>query len=71
MAAIISLRDVNDHTEMRAWIIQNVKYEDYLIDNRSITFINDEDATAFCIRFSMQPATQNPELLNRKRECHA
>lgn len=67
MASIISLRDVGDRTELWLWLMQNIKYEDYLIDNRSITFIDDADATAFCLRFGMQTATQNPELLNRKR----
>ena len=67
MAAIISLRDVDDRTDIWTWLTQNIKYKDYLIDNRSITFINDEDASAFVLRFGIQPATQNPELLNRKR----
>jgi hypothetical protein len=70
MAAIISLRDTitDDRTNIWAWLIQNIKYEEYLIDSRSITFINDNDATAFCLKFGMQTATYNPELLNRKRE---
>jgi hypothetical protein len=69
MAAIISLRDVinDDRIDIWAWLTRNIKYEDYLIDPRSITFINDDDATAFVLRFGIQPATQNPELLNRKR----
>jgi hypothetical protein len=68
MAAIISLRDIGYKEELWAWLMQNIQYEDYLIDNVSLTFINDDDATAFCLRFGMQTATQNPELLNRKRE---
>jgi hypothetical protein len=69
MAAIISLRNItsDDRTDIWAWLIKNIKYEDYLIDNISITFINDDDATAYCLRFGVMPATQNPELLNRTR----
>lgn len=69
MAAIISLRSItnDDRTNVWTWLIRNIKYEDYLIDSISLTFINDDDATAFCLTFGMQPATQNPELLNRKR----
>ena len=64
MAAIISLRNItsDDRTDIWAWLIKNIKYEDYLIDNISITFINDDDATAYCLRFGVMPATQNPEL---------
>jgi hypothetical protein len=68
MAAIISLRNIidDDRESIMTWLRRNVKYTDYLIDRISVTFIND-DATAFCLRFGIQAATQNPELLNRKR----
>lgn len=67
MAAIIPMRNVDDRVAIWEWLITNIKYEDYLIDRVSLTFINDDDATAFCLRFGMQTATQNPELLNRER----
>ncbi len=67
MAAIIPMRNINDRAVIQDWLITNVKYTDYLIDRVSLTFINDDDATAFCLQFGIQTATQNPELLNRTR----
>lgn len=68
MAAIVSIRTHRDlHNEFQLWLVKNLEYNTYIIDRISVTFENDDDALAFCLRFGMQAATQNPHLLNRKR----
>ena len=68
MASIISIRNRTDIADIKHWLTDNVDTNDILIDRISLTFISDEDAITFCIRFGIQPATYNPSLLNRLRE---
>ena len=69
MATIVSIRHHKPgHKEIWDWLLCNMVYTEYLIDRISVTFINDEDATAFCLRFGIQSSTLNPQSLNRQRE---
>ena len=69
MAAIIPIRYYTPgHSVLWEWLSANVNKSDYVIDNISVTFVNDEDATAFCMRFGIPAATHNPGLLNRLHE---
>lgn len=69
MAAIISIRHYKPgHLVLWEWLSNNVNKSNYVIDKISMTFINDEDATAFCLRFGIPAATHNPGLLNRLHE---
>ena len=69
MAAIVSIRAHSRlHSDLQSWLVENVEHDAYIIDRISVTFEKDDDAIMFCLRFGLQAATQNPHLLNRKRE---
>ncbi len=68
MAEIFSIRHHKPgHGVIWKWLSENVNSADYIIDRVSITFSRGEDAIAFSLRFGIHSATQNPDLINRKR----
>ena len=71
MPAIVAIRDPEKQDfnllkeEHYSWLEHNAT--DYSISTAAITFLHDEDAMAFMLRFNFRCATHNPELLNRRR----
>lgn len=60
MASIVSIRTPRViRSQITAWLAENCI--DCVIDHRTVTFLNDDDAMIFCLKFGLQPITYSPE----------